>query len=303
MATPNLDALALIQDKIKHPTMGQNIPAGEENRYHSFGDFNTVKGSVLETKDIIDNIFNNLTDEQAKQISNYISDLSGFRITKSAYNLHGNYIKILANGNLGFKIIDSNNTPIFNFISEDFPITFTSEEEKDFNLPNDGTYLVLNYNLDGVLLLNKAFKILPSGEDFGTINKSFSISANIQDLGGGDDLINGTPINFTVSNVTSFSKDLFLSSNYKTESLSSNNSSSAILTPFINYNYVSVLSTSIDMTSESQNIMLKIYHADSDTTISEITLIAGKIYPSIDVGFVNADDFTTHLFEIIIEYV
>ena len=50
MATPNLDALALIQDKIKHPTMGQNIPVGEENRYHSFVDFNTVKGAIQELK-------------------------------------------------------------------------------------------------------------------------------------------------------------------------------------------------------------------------------------------------------------
>jgi hypothetical protein len=302
MTTPNLDALALIQDKEKHPTMGQNIPAGEENKYHSFVDFNTVKGSILETKDIIDNIFNNLTDEQARQISNYINDLSGFRITKSAANLNGNYIKILANGNLGFKIIDSINVASFNFISEDFPITFTSEEEQDFNLPN-GKYLVINYNLDDVIPLSKAFKILPSGEDFGTINKSFSISANVLDLGGGDDLINGTPINFTVSNVTSFSKDLYLSSGYKTEYLSLNNSSSAILTPFINYNYVSFLSTSIDMTSESQSIMLKLYHADSDTTISEITLIAGQIYQNINLGQVNADNFTTRLFEIIIEYV
>jgi hypothetical protein len=302
MATPNLDALALIQDKEKHPTMGQNIPAGEENRYHSFGDFNTVKGSVLETKDIIDNIFNNLTDEQVKKIYNYINDVSGFRISKSAANLNGNYIQILANGNLGFKIIDTSNFTQFNFISEDFPITFTSEEEKDFNLPN-GKYLVINYNLDDVIQLSKAFKILPSGEDFGTINRSFFISATILDLGNGNDLINGTPMNFTVSNTTSFSKDLLLRTNYKVKSLSSNNSSSAILTPFLDFNYISVLSTSIDMTSESQNMMLKLYHAYSDTTISEITLIAGQIYPTINIGQVNADDFTTHLFEIIIDYV
>ena len=50
MATPNLDALALIQTKIKHPTMGQNIPVGEENKYHSFVDFNTVKGAIQELK-------------------------------------------------------------------------------------------------------------------------------------------------------------------------------------------------------------------------------------------------------------
>ncbi len=48
MATPNLDALALIQEKEKHLTMGQNIPSGEDNFFHIFKEFNTVKGSIID---------------------------------------------------------------------------------------------------------------------------------------------------------------------------------------------------------------------------------------------------------------
>jgi len=248
-------------------------------------------------KDYTSNIITNITDGEAKVISNAINNVKDFRIVKSGFQLDGDSIPMLVNGKDGFNVVDTESLQTIEFIDEPFPITFTSAKEIDFKLPN-GKYMAVNYSVDGNYIA-KLYKVLPEGEFLGTVNNSYTIDARVQDFGS--DMLDGTPMYFSVKNKTSFSKNFLLKSEFQSKTLESADLSSTVITPYSNYNYMAVISYNIDMKDEKENIILKLYHTDTDTVIGETTLIAGQNYPFINLGQINAPDFEKNSFEIIIE--
>lgn len=248
-------------------------------------------------KDYSSKIITNINNEEAKVISNAINNVTDFRIVKSGFQLDGDSIPILVNGKEGFKIIDTESLQTIEFIDEPFPMTFTSAKEIDFKLPN-GKYMAINFSVDGNYM-TKLYKVLPEGEFLGTVNNSYTIDARVQDFG--NDMLDGTTMEFFVKNKTSFTKSFLLKSEFQSKTLESANLSSTTITPYLNYNYMSVISYNIDMTNANENIRLKLYHTATDAVIDETTLIAGQNYPFINLGQINAADFEKNSFEIIIE--
>ena len=240
--------------------------------------------------------FSNLTNLQAKQIANAISNIQGFAIRKYGYNLGNISIPLLINGVEKFNLNDTGNQEVKYYPTSDAPLTITCRE--DFNPPlNTGEYIRIYTQVDNGLSVDRIFKSIPKDTLIGVYNTGAYFQQSKENFGS--DLQVGTPFNIEVVNNTTKSPKLKMYSQYYAEFLSSVTGSTITTQQWQNWNYLYPF-WSIDMTNETQGVKFELYHKETNQLLGNGYAYPGGNYSGDNYMGQVGPYYSTNNFKIVI---
>ena len=241
-------------------------------------------------------IFKNLTNSQAKQIANAISNITGFAIRKYGYNLGNISIPLLINGTENFNINDTGNQEVKYYPNSDAPLTITCRE--DFTpVLNTGEYIRIYTQIDNQGSTDKLFKSIPKDTLIGVYNTGAYIQQSKENFG--NDLQVGTPLHIEVVNNTTKNPKLKMYSQYYAEFLSSENGSMITTSQWSNWDYIYPY-WSIDMTNETQGVNFELFHKETNQLIGNGYAYPGGNYSSDNWMGQIGPYYSTNNFKIVI---
>ena len=247
----------------------------------------------------VKNIFKDLTNEEAKQIANAISNIKGFAIRKYGYNLGNISIPLLINGVEKFNLNDTASQEVKYYPNSDAPLTITCRE--DFNpVLNTGEYIRIYTQIDNQGGIDRLFKSIPAGTLFGTYTTEAYFQQSKENFG--NDLQTGTPFHVEVVNNTTKNPKLKMYSQYYTEFLSSQNGSVITTNQWGNWNYIYPY-WSIDMTNETQGIKFELYHKETNQLLGNGQAYPGGNYSGDYYMGQISNGYSTNNFKIVISYI
>lgn len=240
--------------------------------------------------------FDNLTNKQAKQIANAISNITGFAIRKYGYNLGNISVPLLINGVENFNLNDTPNQEVKYYPNSEAPLTITCRE--DFNPTlGVGQYIRVYTQIDNNQPIDRLFKSVPKDTLFGVYNTDAYFQASKENFGS--DLQPGTPFNIEVKNNTTKSPRLKMYSQYYVEFLSSITGSTITTQQWLMWDYLYVY-WSIDMTNETQGVKFKLYHKETNQLLGNGYAYPGGNYSGDNYMGQVGPYYSTNNFKIVI---
>lgn len=214
--------------------------------------------------------FDSLTNSQAKQIANAITNITGFPIRKYGYDLDNVSIPLIINGVENYNLNDTESQEVKFYPNSEPPLTITCREDFNSTL-GVGQYIRVYTQIDNNQNIDRLYKSIPAGTLFGVYNTGAYFRALKENFGS--DLQPGTPFNIEVENNTTKSPRLKMYSEYYAEFLSSVTGSTITTQQWQNWNYLYPY-WSIDMTNETQGVKFELYHKETNQLLGN-----GYAYP------------------------
>lgn len=244
------------------------------------------------------NIFKDLTNSEAKQITNAIGNITGFVIRKSGYNLGDISVPLLINGVDNFNLNETASQEVKYYPSSEV-LPFTVTCSKNFNPTlGPGQYISIQSQVDNQNSITRLFKNISAGTLIGVYNNNnMYFQAAKEDFGS--DLQLGTPFNIEVENNTSLSPSFIIFAQCYTEFLSSVTGSTITTQQWQTWDYLYPF-WSIDMTNETQGIKFELYHKETNQLLGNGYAYPGNNYPGD--GYMGKVDpiYSTNNFKIVI---
>lgn len=243
------------------------------------GKFTQIKNIILtpELQYILEkfkNIFSNLTNLQAKQITNAVSNITGFAIRKYGYNLGNISVPLLINGVEKFNLNDTGNQEVKYYPNSDTPLTITCRE--DFNPPlNTGEYIRIYTRVDNGSSVDRIFKSIPKDTLIGVYNTGAYFQQSKENFGR--DLSFDSPFKIEIVNNSSKNPKLRIYSQYYSEEFASTNGSLITTSQWADWNWVYPY-FNIDLTNETQGIKFELYHKETNTLVGNAWVYPGNKY-------------------------
>ena len=242
------------------------------------------------------NLFVNLSNLQAKQIANAISNIQGFAIRKYGYNLGNISIPLLINGAEKFNLNDTGSQEVKYYPTSDAPLTITCREDFNPSL-NNGEYIRVYTQIDNGPIVDRIFKSIPKNTLIGVYNTRAYFQQSKENFGS--DLQVGTPFSIEVINYTTKSPTLKMYSQYYAEFLSSITGSTITTHQWQNWNYIYPY-FSIDLRNETQGIKFELYHKETNQLIGNGYAYPGNNYSGDNwIGQIY-QGYSTNNFKIVI---
>ena len=247
----------------------------------------------------INNLFKNLTNLQAKQIANAISNITGFAIRKYGYNLGNISVPLLINGVENYNLNDTASQEVKFYPNSEPPLTITCRE--DFNPTlGVGQYIRVYTQIDNNQTIDRLFKSIPKGTLFGVYNTGAYFQQSKENFGS--DLQAGTPFNIEVVNNTTKNPKLKMYSQYYAEFLSSVTGSTITTQQWENWNYLYPY-WSIDMTNETQGVKFELFHKETNQLLGNGYAYHGGNYSGDNYMGQVSNSYSTNNFKIVISYI
>ena len=243
------------------------------------GKFTQIKNIILtpELQYILEkfkNIFSNLTNLQAKQIANALSNITGFAIRKYGYNLGNISVPLLINGVEKFNLNDTGSQEVKYYPDSDTPLTITCRE--DFNPPlNTGEYIRIYTQVDDGHSVDRIFKSIPKDTLIGVYNTAAYFQQSKENFG--HDLSFDSPFKIEIVNNSSKNPKLRIYSQYYSEEFASTNGSLITTSQWADWNWVYPY-FNIDLTNETQGIKFELYHKETNTLVGNAWAYPGNKY-------------------------
>lgn len=241
-------------------------------------------------------IFKNLTNSQAKQIANAISNITGFAIRKYGYNLGNISIPVLINGTENFNLNDTASQEVKYYPNSEAPLTITCREDFTPTL-NTGEYIRVYTQIDNQGSIERLFKSIPKDTLIGVYNTGAYIQQSKENFGS--DLQVGTPFHIEVVNNTTKNPKLKMYSQYYGEFLSSKNGSMITTSQWNNWNYIYPY-WSIDMTNETQGVKFELFHKETNQLLGNGNAYPGGNYSGDNYMGQIYNGYNTNNFKIVI---
>lgn len=243
------------------------------------GKFTQIKNIILtpELQYILEkfkNIFSNLTNLQAKQIANAVSNITGFAIRKYGYNLGSISVPLLINGVEKFNLNDTGSQEVKYYPNSNAPLTITCRE--DFNPPlNKGEYIRVYTQVDNGPSVDRIFKSIPKDTLIGVYNTDAYFQQSKENFGS--DLDFDSPFKIEIINTSSKNPKLRIYSQYYSEEFASTNGSLITTSQWADWNWVYPY-FNIDLTNETQGIKFELYHKETNTLVGNAWAYPGNKY-------------------------
>lgn len=247
----------------------------------------------------IDNLFNNLTETQAKQISNAMNNIMDTPLYYYAYNTENNVFKFLID-ETPLNISNTLGNQKVAYSLQESPYTVKVAESINPNLPL-GKYIFVEGNFDGVNY-QKLSKSLTKDTVIGTYSTSSNMSVRIENIG--QELIVAQPFNILIDNNTNKINTLILYSQYYSKSSPLTDNITVQTEQYTLWDWIQFQIKGFNMIGESQSIRLTVWDNSMTqqygsqtfnvgTDYSGGTYVFGYIYPNGG----NRD------FKLIVEYI
>lgn len=224
----------------------------------------------IKVKSIWDEFFAKLTNRQAKEIANAISNTDGFAIRKYGYDVGNIAIPLIINNREKFKLNETLGNEIKFYPLADDPYFIKVSENYNPNL-NNGEYIRLYTQIDNNQTFDKLYKTFTKGDLIGKYTTGCYFQVSKENFG--NDLQVGTPFHIEVVNNTTKNPKLKMYSQYYGEFLSSKNGSVITTSQWNNWNYIYPY-WSIDMSNETQGIKFELFHKETNQLLGN-----GYAYP------------------------
>ena len=208
----------------------------------------------IKVKSIWDEFFAKLTNRQAKEITNAISNIDGFAIRKYGYNMGNIAIPLIINNREKFKLNETLGNEIKFYPLTDDPYFIKVSENYNPNL-NNGEYIRLYTQIDNNQTFDKLYKTFAKGDLIGKYTTGCYFQVSKENFG--NDLQIANPYNIEIENLTSESPSLLLNSQYYSKVIPSQ-SGSVQATPFTNWDYIYPY-WSINMIGKTTGIKFELY--------------------------------------------
>lgn len=220
------------------------------------------------------NLFVNLSNLQAKQIANAISNIQGFAIRKYGYNLGNISIPLLINNVEKFSLNDTGSQEIRFYPETEGILSITCGENFTPQL-NRGEYIRIYTQIDNNQSYDRIFKTIPKNTQIGVYTTSADFQCSKENFGR--DLDFDSPFKIEIINTSSKNPKLRIYSQYYSEEFASTNGSLITTSQWADWNWVYPY-FNIDLTNETQGIKFELYHKETNTLVGNAWAYPGNKY-------------------------
>jgi hypothetical protein len=244
------------------------------------------------------NLFNNLTETQAKQISNAINNIMSTPLYY-AYNTDNNVFKFLIDETILSVSSTSGNQRMFYPLHE-APHTIKVAENANPIL-SFGKYIFIDGNFDGIQY-QKLSKTLVKDTFICTYNSSALINIRVENIG--QEVILAQPFNIEIENNTSKSSTVNATSQYYAKNFPLINNTIVQTEQYTLWDYIQLQVKGFNMIGESQSIKLTAWNNTITQQYGSQTFDVGIDYSGGNYGFgyLHPNDGDRN-FKLIVEYI
>ena len=254
----------------------------------------------------VKNIFKDLTNGEAKQLANAISNITGGFIRIYGYNNENGTppnVPLLVNDSETIVLRNTNNTEVKFYPNSEYPLTIKTKEDINLNLPN-GKYFRIYTQVDNLYGVDRLFKNITKDTLIGNFEKNAYLQVGIENFGS--DLTQAQPYNITIQNNTSVLPKIRMESQYASlRNEVATDGKVIVVNPFQNWDYTYTYWGAVDMTNQSQGIKLQIFTNDGNNNL----LSTGYAYAGSNYSNTNNwmgqiyNGYGTRNFKIVISYI
>jgi hypothetical protein len=228
----------------------------------------------------IANLFNNLTETQAKQISNAMNNIMDTPLYYYAYNTENNVFKFLID-ETPLNISNTLGNQRMFYPIQEAPYTVKVAEDSTPTL-SFGKYIFIDGNFDGVQY-QKLSKTLVKDTVLGTYSNSANMSVRIENIG--QELIVAQPFNIEIENNTSKNSIINAISQYYSKDFQLTDNIIVQTEQYTLWDYIQLQVKGFNMIGESQSIRLTVWDNAMTQQYGSQTFNVGTDYSGGNYGF------------------